>query len=106
MTSEDSVMLGREIARVLAVALQSPSLREELSQVLSRSTVREHKTHLQRFLASRGARFGSDVATLSGLAPDAWVAAANRLSGLEVYLPVPAHRDAWTGGADLVVPTQ
>ncbi|HET7469114.1 MAG TPA: hypothetical protein VFJ81_05535 [Gemmatimonadales bacterium] len=94
------------LARRVALALSDPAFRAGIKADFDRSPVREHKVHFQRWLV------GSDRRALSALAraarePDAAVDADARTApALEMYIPVPAHRAAWTGGEDILVATE
>lgn len=85
------------LARRFARALADPGFRAEVEAVLAASQHSEGKIHLGRFLRADGGRaarsLGADASELS------------RAEGLEAYFPVPAHRAAWRGGADLLVGT-
>lgn len=92
--------LAARLARVLA----DPAQRERLRRRLAASRAPEGKLQFQ---ALARADQGALLATLSsagGTTADllADLAAAG---GLELYLPVPAHRRAWRGEADLLVAT-
>ena len=83
-----------QLARSLALALGDAAFRSHVRAELDRSPFREHKLPFQRFLAAeRGP-------ALAAMARD-----AGRAIPLEMYLPVPAHRRAWSGGADILVAT-
>ena len=85
------------LARRFARALADPGFRAEVEAVLAASQHPEGKIHLGHFLRADGGRaarsLGADASELS------------RAEGLEAYFPVPAHRAAWRGGADLLVGT-
>ena len=85
------------LARRLARALADSTFRTEVQAALAASGHPEGKIHLGRFLRADGGRaaraVGADPSELS------------RSEKLEVYFPVPAHRAAWRGGADVLVGT-
>jgi len=93
------------LARRVALALADPAFRAAIKAEFDRSPVIEHKLHFQRWLQS------SDRRALTALArathePEAAVEAdARSAPALEMYLPVPAHRAAWTGGENILVAT-
>ena len=93
------------LARRLALALADREFRASVKAALDGSPVREHKVHFQRFLR------GSDRRALKALAragrerETAVEADAATATGLELYLPVAAHRAVWRGGDDLLVAT-
>jgi hypothetical protein len=93
------------LARHLARALARADVRRELKAALDGSPVREHKLHFQRWLDAADRRMLRAVARADGVSDDAVEADAHGMSALEMYLPVPAHRAAWQGGADLLVAT-
>ena len=104
--SRDTPSAARErLARRIALALADEGFRARLKQDLDRSPVRENKLHLQRYLSSSHARATSDIARLTGAANTAVELDARRAPALELYLPVPAHRAAWTGDDRILVAT-
>ena len=93
------------LARRVALALRDSSFRAYVRTELDRSPFAEHKIQFQRFLRAEGARALDALAAAAGETPDAVAAEATAAVALEMYLPVPAHRAAWTGDADLLVAT-
>lgn len=93
------------LARRLALALGDAEFRAHVRQAFDRSPVREHKLQLQRFLGEEGGRARRDLARLSGGEEGDVASEAAAAIPLELYLPVPAHRAAWAGGANLLVAT-
>ena len=94
-----------QLARGLALALADPAFRARVHDELARSPYREHKLPFQRFLAAdRGAALTA-LARGTGRAASDVAHEADAAIPLEMYLPVPAHRRAWTGGADVLVAT-
>ncbi|HEX9485964.1 MAG TPA: hypothetical protein VF976_02775 [Gemmatimonadales bacterium] len=96
------------LARSLALALGDPAFRAHVKHELDRSPFREHKLSFQRFLvAERGSGSGALAAMArgTGLAAADLARAAERAIPLEMYLPVPEHRRAWTGDANVLVAT-
>ncbi len=85
------------LARRFARALADPAFRSEVGAALAASRHAEGKIHLGRFLRADGGR----AAAALGAEPSE----LQRAEALEVYFPVPAHRAAWRGGADLLVGT-
>lgn len=93
------------LARRVARSLADPGFRARVKLELDHSPYTEHKLHFQR-LFTRGARpLIADVARLTGEAEESIAADALGAVALELYLPVPAHRTAWTGGPDVLVAT-
>jgi hypothetical protein len=104
--SREAPSAARErLARRIALALADDGFRAQLKRDLDRSPVRENKLHLQRYLSSSGARAASHIARLAGEASTAVELDARRAPALELYLPVPAHRAAWTGDDRILVAT-
>jgi hypothetical protein len=94
------------VARRLALALHDPAFRARFRARLFASPFREQKIHLQRTLAQANGLERREMARLAGEA-DAQVDSVLRATqDLEVYLPVPGHRDAWRGDAQVLVATQ
>lgn len=93
------------LARRMAVALADPGFRAYVKAQLEASPIREHKLQLQRFIGRADHRAVQALAA-PGHEPEAEVEADARSAiPLEFYMPVPAHRAAWTGGEDLLVAT-
>jgi hypothetical protein len=104
--SRDSPGAARErLARRIAVALADGRFRAQLKEDLDRSPVREGKLHLQRYLSSSQARATGQIALSTGENNAAVELDARRAPPLELYLPVPAHRAAWTGNDHILVAT-
>ena len=93
------------LTRRLALALAEPGFRAYVKDALDRSPVHEHKLHLQHFLGRSGGRARAALAKGTGEAESSVDADARSTIGLEVYLPVAAHRAAWGGGDDILVAT-
>jgi hypothetical protein len=105
-TSRDTPTAARErLAYRIALALRDERFRAQLKRDLDRSPVREGKLHFQRYLAGSHARATIALAQASGEAGGAVSVDAARAPALELYLPVPAHRAAWTGDERILVAT-
>ena len=91
------------LARRLARALADPGFRSYVKTQLDQSPYVEHKLQFQRFLHASGQRALKDLARLNGTNEATVEDEAARAIPLELYFPVPAHRAAWSGGADLLV---
>ena len=96
---------AEQLARSMALALGDPAFRAHVKAQLDRSPFREHKLPFQRFLAADGDRGTAALARGAGSATADVTREANRAVPLEMYLPVPEHRRAWSGGADVLVAT-
>jgi len=94
-----------QLARGLALALADPAFRARVRAELDRSPYREHKLPFQRFLAADGGLALAALARGAGRTTTELAREADRAIPLEMYLPVPAHRRAWTGGPDVLVAT-
>jgi hypothetical protein len=102
----DGPTAARErLAHRIALALRDDKFRAQLKQDLDRSPVREGKLHFQRYLTASHARAAVALAQASGEPGGAVAVDAARVPALELYLPVPAHRQAWTGDARILVAT-
>jgi hypothetical protein len=105
--SRNTAPAARErLARRVALALRDEEFRAQLKQDLDRSPVREKKLHFQRYLLASHGRATGALARASGEAGTAISLDAGRAPALELYLPVPAHRAAWSGDARVLVATQ
>src|SRR5438105_498532 len=88
-----------------ARALAHPAFRAYVKAQLDSSPFREHKLHFQRFLGAHGGHARDEVARHAGVPAGQIDREAQAAIPLEFYLPVPAHRRAWTGDANLLVAT-
>jgi len=93
------------LARAVALALGDPAFRAYVKARLDGSPYREHKLQFQRFLAADGGRAAQLVARENGVAPAEIARAGEQAIPLELYFPVPAHRAAWSGDANVLVAT-
>jgi hypothetical protein len=91
------------LARRLARALANPAFRARLKAELDRSPFVEHKVQLQSFLQASDGQVLKEVARLNDAAEGILRAELDEAIPLEVYFPVRAHREAWSGGPDLLV---
>lgn len=94
-----------ELTRAVARALNDTGLRHRIKADLraSRVTV-EHKLLLSDYM--RGESGGMLLAKMSretGKSRTELLSLIERVRPLEFYMPVEAHRETWTGGADLLV---
>src|SRR5882672_7166007 len=86
------------LAREFAKALRNPAFRAYLKAQLDASPFPEHKLQFQTFLGASGGRALRYLE--AGTEQEAKAAIP-----LEIYLPVPAHRAAWTGDENVLVAT-
>jgi hypothetical protein len=101
---ERSQQLER-LARRFARALGDPAFRAEVKQALDASPYPEGKVYFQRALARDGDRGYQVLARASGEALADVTRDANGVGTLELYLPVPTHRAAWSGDEQVLVAT-
>jgi hypothetical protein len=93
------------LARTVAVAMRDDGFRTTIFDALQRSPLRERKVHLQGFLNTNGGRARLQLARLGGVDESVMQSDLSAAAPIELYLPVPSHRAAWTGGTDLLVAT-
>jgi hypothetical protein len=93
------------LARRVALSLADPGFRAAIKADFDRSPVSEHKVHFQRWLQASERRALKALAGATHEAEADVTADARTAAALEMYIPVPAHRAAWTGGEDLLVAT-
>ncbi|HXJ29584.1 MAG TPA: hypothetical protein VNG35_03035 [Gemmatimonadales bacterium] len=93
------------LAQLFARALASPAFRAYVKAQLDASPFPEHKIELQRFLPAASGRALRYLAEGSATTADDVRAELDRAIPLEVYLPVPAQRAAWSGDANVLVAT-
>jgi hypothetical protein len=86
------------LARHFAKALRNPAFRAYLKAQLDASPFPEHKLQFQAFLGAGGGRALRYLE--AGVEQEAQAAIP-----LEIYLPVPAHRAAWSGDENVLVAT-
>lgn len=93
------------LARLFAKALRNPAFRAYLKAQLDASPFREHKLQFQVFLGASGGRALRHLAEENGETGTDVEREAQAAIALELYLPVPAHRAAWTGDDNILVAT-
>jgi hypothetical protein len=93
------------LAQLFARALASPAFRAYVKAQLDASPFPEHKIELQRFLPAASGRALRYLAEGSNTTAADVSAELDRAIPLEVYLPVPAQRAAWSGDANVLVAT-
>ncbi|HEX8394264.1 MAG TPA: hypothetical protein VF665_18110, partial [Longimicrobium sp.] len=94
------------MAQLIALSLRDASVRALLLKATHNSPVAEGKLHVTTFLSGEGQPLLRAMSRASGLSLDEVSALAKAAGSMEIYLPVPAHRAAWTGGSDLQVAVQ
>src|SRR5262249_29086402 len=93
------------VAQLFAGGLASPAFRGYVKAQLDASLYPEHKIELQRFLPAASGRALRYLAEGNNTTADDVRAELDRAIPLEVYLPVPAQRAAWSGDANVLVAT-
>ena len=93
------------LARSLSLALGDPAFRAHVKGEFDRSPFREHKLSFQRFLAAGRGHALAAMAQRSGVATADLARTSDGAIPLEMYLPVPEHRRAWKGDANVLVAT-
>lgn len=89
----------RRVVRALAMALANSDVRSSVYSAIRASPYREGKLHLRSLLSANGS---SLLAAARNYEPGLQ-AALDSLVDVEFYMPVRAHRRAWTGGSNLIV---
>src|SRR5438034_4786658 len=93
------------LAKIVAKGLRNAAFRAYLKAQLDASPYREHKLQFQTFLAANSGHALRQIASENGLSEESIAAQAKAAIEIEVYLPVPAHRAAWTGDENILVAT-
>ena len=93
------------LAKIVAKGLRNAAFRAYLKAQLDASPYREHKLQFQTFLAANGGHALRQIATENGISEESIAEQAKAAIELEIYLPVPAHRAAWTGDENILVAT-
>lgn len=93
-----------QITRSLALALQDQGLRQRIKNDMRNSPQVEHKLEFRSYMHGQsGGILLAKMAKETGMSREDLLALVARVRPLEMYFPVDAHREAWTGGADLQV---
>ena len=93
------------MARRLALALGNPALRHQVRTSLAASRFRENKLELHPLLRANGNSLLRGVARESGESESQIDADLTAAGSIEIYLPLPEQRVAWSGTADILVAT-
>src|SRR5579862_1454140 len=95
-TSVTTARSARErLAHALAVALADPVTRAAIKQRLDQSNAPEGKLQFQALVAADQSVLLASLARASATNAADLLADLDAARGLELYLPVPAHRAAW-----------
>lgn len=94
-----------ELTRVVAVALSDQGLRQRVKNDMRASRfTSEHKLPFTDYLhGSSGGILLAKMAKESGQSRAEILSLLDRAPALEFYMPVPEHRETWTGGAPLLI---
>lgn len=103
LAQDVSVPAGQRVAQLLALALREPSARGIFHRASSNSPVKEGKLFLAGFLGGEGTPILQAMARAGGLSTADVQALLAQTGPVEIYLPVPEHRAAWTGGDNVIV---
>lgn len=104
LVPEDSVRASmRELARLVAVALDDSATRAVFESGWRSSTYREQKQHFASLLGDRGRPILARMAARAGRTQTQLLQLVSQVVDLEIYLPVREHRRDWAGGRDAVV---
>ncbi|MFL5483149.1 MAG: hypothetical protein ACJ8AK_13300 [Gemmatimonadaceae bacterium] len=104
--SEERVALTK-IARLVAIAMDNEPARQHLKRDLRAAPFREHKVELGPYLRSRdGKALLTRMAAIDGSDENAVFTTLSAIRSLELYMPVAAQRETWTGKADVLVVSQ
>jgi hypothetical protein len=96
-----------DVARLVAVALNNEPARQHLKRDMRAAPFREHKLELVPYLGSKdGKSLLSAMAAAKGAGEDAVIKEASAIRRLEFYMPVPEHREKWTGKTEVLVVSQ
>jgi hypothetical protein len=96
-----------KVARLVAMALDDEPARQHLKRDMRAAPFREHKLELSTYLHSpNGKALVSRMVALSGGSESDLFRTINAIRPLEFYMPVPKHRETWTGSADVMVASQ
>jgi hypothetical protein len=93
-----------QIARAVALALQDQGLRQRIKNDMRNSPYEEHKIDFRGYLHGQsGGILLAKMTKETGQSREELLALVGRVRPLEMYFPVKAHREGWTGGAELQV---
>lgn len=93
------------LAARLAVALDDPAVRASLADRFAHSHAPEGKLQFQALVRTADRQLLARLASVGGGTMAELLADLDAARGLELYLPVPAHREAWHGGEEFLVAT-
>jgi hypothetical protein len=95
------------IARLVAVSLDNEPARQHLKRDMRAAPFREHKLELGPYLRSKdGKALLSRMVAVNGGTESDLFTTLSTIRRLEFYMPVPGHREKWTGNADVIVASE
>jgi hypothetical protein len=103
LAQDVSIPAGQRVAQLVALALREPAARGLFYRATSTSPVKEGKLFLGTFLGAEGTPLLQAMARAGGLKTAEVLALVAQTGPVEIYLPVEAHRGAWTGGDNVQV---
>jgi hypothetical protein len=104
--NEERAALSK-IARLVAVALDNEPARQHLKRDMRAAPFREHKLELTLYLRSKEGKALLDrMVRESGGGETELLRTLSSIRRLELYMPVAAHRESWTGSSDVLVVSQ
>lgn len=95
-----------EIARLIAQSVDNEPARQHLKRDMRAAPFREHKLELTSYLTSKDGRSLLDRMSALGGGEQRVLARLATIRPLELYVPVAAQRETWTGKADVLVVSQ
>lgn len=96
-----------KIARLVAVAMDNETARQQVKRAMKAAPFREHKLQLESFLRSKdGAALLGRMVALNGRREADVLETLALIRPLEFYMPVDRHRESWTGTSDVLVVSQ
>jgi hypothetical protein len=99
-----AVESARQMARGIALAMASPSVRATVRDAMRASLYDGHNLVLQDFAETpAGQSLMAAAAAARSISTAALMAELAALPRTDFYVPVRAHRQSWTGGPELVV---
>ena len=102
-TAERSAL--RELTRAVAMAMENQGVRQQMKNDMRASRVtHEHKLHLGSYVKGQGGGvLLAQMTRATGLSRDTLQKLIAAVRPLELYVPVEAHRERWSGGPELLV---
>jgi len=95
-----------DIARLIAQSMDNEPARQHLKRDMRAAPFREHKLELGSYLASKDGRALLDRMAALGGGEQRVLGTLAKIRPLELYVPVRAQRETWTGKADVLVLSQ